>query len=58
MGTDILVRAIIGIIVVFFTQFILDALKLKEPAKDIIFIVVLLLSALYIIFGTTFLILR
>jgi hypothetical protein len=50
---DILIRAIIGVIVVWFTQLILGELAIKEPANKVIFLVVLFLAVLFIVFGNT-----
>lgn len=50
---DILIRVVIGIAVVWFTQLILGELSIQEPARKVIFLVVLLLVVLFIVLGNT-----
>jgi len=51
-----LVRLFITIGVVWLTQVILSALKIKEPASNIIFIVVLLIMLVFLVIGSRFMV--
>lgn len=52
METAFLIRLLIAIGVIWLVQLVMDTLSIKDPAKKIIFGLVVLLSVLYIVLGS------
>ena len=53
--TDLLVRAVLAVVTVWFVQLVLAELSIQDNAKKIIFLVVLFLSILFLVSGNTLL---
>jgi hypothetical protein len=49
-----LIRILIAVAVIWVTEQLLTALSIPEPARKIIFLVVLVMSILFALFGTTY----
>ena len=50
---DFVYRLIITVGVIYLTQIILDTIGLKEPANKLVFVVVLVISIIWLLFGYT-----
>jgi len=51
---DLLIRLLVAIAVIWLTQTMLGALEVKEPARKIIFVVVVILAVLWLLGITLF----
>lgn len=55
---EFLIRLLIGIGVIWIVELLLGEFGIKEPARKIIFIIVLIVSIIFILTGSTYLPLR
>lgn len=48
---EFLIRLLIVVLVIWLVQVILDAIKLKDPAPRILFVLTLVVSVIWLVFG-------